>query len=93
MHSPFTLFFLVIRQVAIALGHTEAIGAVALSRKRTRYALVGDAIGAFAVTASKDRTMKKWTLPSSELLKQNQAQGQCDPYSLKAVKSVRSAVS
>jgi len=74
------------RQVAFASGHTEAIGAVALSRKRTRYALSGEAMGAFAVTASKDRTLKKWTLPSSDILKKVD---DASPIELNVVTSVR----
>jgi U3 small nucleolar RNA-associated protein 13 len=55
--------------VAIATGHTEAVGAAALSRKSGRYEVGGKAAtnggGAFAVTASKDRTLKRWNLPGT----------------------------
>jgi U3 small nucleolar RNA-associated protein 13 len=55
--------------VAIATGHTEAVGAAALSRKIGRYEVGGKAAtnggGAFAVTASKDRTLKRWNLPGT----------------------------
>lgn len=55
--------------VAIATGHTEAVGAAALSRKSGRYEVGGKAAtnggGSFAVTASKDRTLKRWNLPGS----------------------------
>mmetsp|Transcript_2840 Transcript_2840/g.3333 ORF Transcript_2840/g.3333 Transcript_2840/m.3333 type:complete len:1088 (-) Transcript_2840:185-3448(-) len=58
--------------IAIATGHTEAIGAVALSRKVGRYDVVGKAAknggGSFIVTASKDKTLKRWNLPGSSVL-------------------------
>ena len=58
------------RCVATATGHTEAIGACALSQKVGRYEVGGKAArnggGAFAVTASVDRTLKRWNLPSAE---------------------------
>jgi len=82
----FSIISFYFRQVAFASGHTEAIGAVALSRKRTRYALSGEAMGAFAVTASKDRTLKKWTLPSSDILKKVD---DASPIELNVVTSVR----
>jgi len=57
------------RCVAIATGHTEAVGAAALSRKSGRYEVGGKAAtnggGSFAVTASKDRTLKRWNLPGA----------------------------
>lgn len=57
------------RCVAIATGHTEAVGAVALSRKGGKYEVIGKAAtnggGSFAVTASKDRTLKRWNLPGA----------------------------
>ena len=58
--------------VSIAEGHTEAIGATALSRKLSRYDVSGksakNGAGAFAVTASRDRTIKRWNLPGSSIL-------------------------
>jgi len=52
--------------IGVANGHTEAIGATALSRKIGKYEVSGKSslsgAGAFAVTASKDRTLKKWAL-------------------------------
>jgi WD40 repeat protein len=58
--------------LAMATGHTEAIGSVALSRKIGCYDVGGKAAnngaGAFAVTASKDRTLKVWPLPGSAML-------------------------
>jgi U3 small nucleolar RNA-associated protein 13 len=58
--------------VAIATGHTEAVGSVALSNKIGCYDVGGKAAesgaGAFAVTCSKDRTLKVWSLPGSAVL-------------------------
>jgi U3 small nucleolar RNA-associated protein 13 len=58
------------RCVAIATGHTEAIGACGLSQKASRYNVGGKAAknsgGAFAVTASLDRTLKRWNLPGAD---------------------------
>ena len=49
------------------MGHTEAVGATALSRQVGRYAVQGAAArnggGAFCVTVSRDRTLKRWNLP------------------------------
>ena len=60
--------------VAVATGHTEALGSVALSRKVGCYDMGGKAAesgaGAFVVTASKDRTLKIWPLPGSAVLSQ-----------------------
>jgi U3 small nucleolar RNA-associated protein 13 len=60
------------KSVAVATGHTEAIGATALSRKAGRYNVSGKAAvnggGSFALTASKDRTLKRWNLPGSSVL-------------------------
>jgi U3 small nucleolar RNA-associated protein 13 len=60
------------RCIGIATGHTEAIGATALSRKVGRYDVSGKAAihgaGSFVVTASKDRTLKRWNLPGSSTL-------------------------
>ena len=57
--------------VAVATGHTEAIGATALSRKTGRYEVVGKAAekgaGSFVVTASRDKTLKRWNLPGSSV--------------------------
>jgi U3 small nucleolar RNA-associated protein 13 len=53
--------------VAVAKGHTEAVGSATLSRKITRYGVQGKAAynggGAFVVSASIDRTVKRWNLP------------------------------
>ena len=60
------------RCLAVATGHTEAVGSVALSNKIGCYDVGGRAAengaGAFAVTASKDRTLKVWSLPGSAVL-------------------------
>ena len=57
------------RCVAVAVGHTESIGSAAFSRKVGRYEVRGKAArnggGAFAVTASMDRTLKRWNLPGA----------------------------
>eukprot|EP00574_Skeletonema_japonicum_P011228 CAMPEP_0201732264 /NCGR_PEP_ID=MMETSP0593-20130828/28350_1 /ASSEMBLY_ACC=CAM_ASM_000672 /TAXON_ID=267983 /ORGANISM="Skeletonema japonicum, Strain CCMP2506" /LENGTH=387 /DNA_ID=CAMNT_0048225209 /DNA_START=1 /DNA_END=1160 /DNA_ORIENTATION=- len=57
---------------ALATGHTEAVGSVALSNKIGCYNVGGksaeNGAGAFAVTASKDRTLKVWPLPGSAVL-------------------------
>ncbi len=54
------------RCIAVAEGHTEAIGASALSRRRGKYDVSGKAAsngaGSFLLTASKDKTLKKWNL-------------------------------
>ena len=58
--------------VAVATGHTEAIGATSLSRKIGRYEVTGkaamNAAGSFIITASKDKTLKRWNLPGSLVL-------------------------
>jgi|AntRauTorckE5430_2_1112549.scaffolds.fasta_scaffold01108_3 U3 small nucleolar RNA-associated protein 13 len=58
--------------VAVATGHTEAVGAAAFSRKIGRFDVAGKAAknggGSFAVTASKDKTLKRWNLPGSTCL-------------------------
>lgn len=55
--------------VAKAVGHTEAVGAAALSRKASRYGVMGKAArngeGSFVVTTSLDRTLKRWNLPGN----------------------------
>ena len=60
--------------IAVATGHTEAIGATALSKKVGRYDVGGKAAknggGSFVVTASKDRTLKRWNLPGVAELKE-----------------------
>eukprot|EP00536_Pseudo-nitzschia_multiseries_P003602 jgi/Psemu1/236801/estExt_Genewise1.C_560094 len=52
--------------VAIAEGHTEPIGACGLSQKLGRYEVGGKAArnggGAFCITASVDKTLKRWNL-------------------------------
>jgi U3 small nucleolar RNA-associated protein 13 len=57
------------RCIAVATGHTEAVGSTTLSRKLGRYEVTGKAAsngaGCFAVTASKDRTIKRWNLPGA----------------------------
>jgi len=57
--------------IGIAIGHTEAIGATALSRKVGKYEVTGKAsesgAGAFACTASRDRTLKIWALPGGKM--------------------------
>jgi U3 small nucleolar RNA-associated protein 13 len=56
-----------LRCVALATGHTEPIGACGLSRKIGRYEVGGKAAanggGAFCITASLDRTLKRWNFP------------------------------
>ncbi len=58
--------------VGIATGHTEPVGACGLSRKVGRYEVGGKAAinggGAFCVTASMDRTLKRWNLPGLDEL-------------------------
>mmetsp|Transcript_5657 Transcript_5657/g.11742 ORF Transcript_5657/g.11742 Transcript_5657/m.11742 type:complete len:1031 (+) Transcript_5657:13-3105(+) len=58
--------------VAIAVGHAEAVGSVALSRQVGRYNVKGKAAinggGSFAVTVSADRTLKRWNLPGAQPL-------------------------
>ncbi len=60
------------RCLAVATGHTEAVGSVALSNKIGCYDVGGrtaeNGAGAFAVTVSKDRTLKLWPLPGSAVL-------------------------
>jgi len=57
------------RCVAVATGHTEPIGALGFSRKASRYEVGGKAAlnggGAFGITASLDRTLKRWNLPGA----------------------------
>jgi U3 small nucleolar RNA-associated protein 13 len=74
--------------LAVATGHTEAVGATGLSQKAGRYDVAGKATvhggGAFVVTASKDRTMKRWNLPGSSVLDALK-----EPIDLEAFRSVR----
>ena len=62
--------------VALATGHTEAVGSVALSNKIGCYDVGGksaeNGAGAFAVTVSKDRTLKMWPLPGSAVLNRSE---------------------
>jgi U3 small nucleolar RNA-associated protein 13 len=79
------------RCVAIATGHTEAVGAAALSRKSGRYEVGGKAAtnggGSFAVTASKDRTLKRWNLPGATELDER-ASSEGNEIALRAFASV-----
>ena len=65
--------------VAVAVGHTEAVGSTALSRKAGRYDVTGKAAknggGAFCVTVSMDRTLKRWNLPGAADLQAAAAAG------------------
>jgi U3 small nucleolar RNA-associated protein 13 len=75
--------------VGIATGHTEPIGACGLSRKVGRYEVRGKAAknggGAFCVTASMDRTLKRWNLPGlDELIDCAE-----DPIEIEAATSIR----
>lgn len=58
--------------IAVATGHTDAVGGAALSKKAGRFDVTGKAAknggGSFAVTASKDKTLKRWNLPGSMVL-------------------------
>lgn len=75
--------------VGIGTGHTEPIGACGLSRKIGRYEVGGKAAknggGAFCVTASVDRTLKRWNLPGHDDL--TQCTG--GPMELEAAMSIR----
>ncbi|GKY90899.1 hypothetical protein MPSEU_000062700 [Mayamaea pseudoterrestris] len=77
--------------VGSAIGHTEAVGAVALSRKRASYDVTGKAAqnggGSFAVTASVDRTIKRWNLPGTKVL--NGLADESEPVELQAFHSAR----
>jgi len=80
--------------LAVATGHTEAIGATSLSRKVGRYDVVGKAAdnggGSFVVTASKDRTLKRWNLPGARiLLAEQNDDGEFEPIALKTCFSAR----
>ena len=78
--------------VAVATGHTEAIGSVALSNKIGCYDVGGksadNGAGSFVVTASKDRTLKVWPLPGSAVLNR-WAEGSDGEQSLNARLSAR----
>jgi len=58
------------RTVAVAQGHTEAVNSISLSKRRTHYSISGKAAdnggGAFCVSVSMDRTLKRWNLPGLE---------------------------
>ena len=77
-----------LRCVATATGHTEPIGACGLSRKVGRYEVGGKAAknggGAFCITASVDRTLKRWNLPGIQELTNTEG-----PVELLAATSVR----
>lgn len=79
------------RCVAVATGHMEAIGATALSCKTGKYEVRGKAAnsggGAFCVTASKDRTLKRWNLPGATDLDEAAQDG--NEITLKAFASAR----
>lgn len=81
------------RCIAVATGHTEAIGATALSRKIGRYDVGGKSAtnggGAFAVTASRDKTLKKWALPGARELNESIASDDEGGLNLRVLKSVR----
>jgi WD domain, G-beta repeat len=55
--------------IAVGKGNTDAIGSIALSRKMDLYEISGKAAmngaGAFCVSVSVDRTVKRWNLPGS----------------------------
>lgn len=74
--------------VAIATGHTEPIGACGLSQKSVRYDVGGKAAinggGAFCVTASLDRTIKRWNFPGATEIEKS-----TDIHELVAASSVR----
>jgi U3 small nucleolar RNA-associated protein 13 len=77
-----------LRCVAVATGHTEPIGACGLSRKIGRYEVGGKAAsnggGAFGITASLDRTLKRWDFPGvDEVVKSTEI------FELSAASSVR----
>jgi len=65
--------------IGVATGHTEAVGSVALSRKIGCYDVGGKAAengaGSFAVTSSKDRTLKVWPLPGSAVMNRYSEEG------------------
>lgn len=75
------------RCVGVATGHTEPIGACGLSQKVGRYEVGGKATrnggGAFCVTASVDRTLKRWNLLGPE------DWNSTDPVNLVVASSVR----
>ncbi|KAL7469966.1 hypothetical protein ACHAXS_010214 [Conticribra weissflogii] len=66
--------------IGVATGHTEAVGSVALSRKIGCYDVGGKAAengaGSFAVTSSKDRTLKVWPLPGSAVMNRYSEEGE-----------------
>jgi U3 small nucleolar RNA-associated protein 13 len=73
--------------VGIAEGHTEPIGACGMSQKVGRYEVGGKAArnggGAFVVTASIDKTLKRWNLLGPDDWDEN------EPIELEAATSIR----
>lgn len=78
--------------IAVAVGHTEAVGATALSKKANRYDVRGktarNGAGSFVVTASLDRTLKRWNLPGHADLEE-QASGEGGEITLDSFASAR----
>jgi U3 small nucleolar RNA-associated protein 13 len=76
--------------VGIATGHTEPIGACGLSQKTGRYEVGGKAArnggGAFCITASVDKTLKRWNLLGPDDWSED---GSDEPVELEAVMSIR----
>eukprot|EP00934_Nitzschia_sp_Nitz4_P002805 Nitzschia sp. Nitz4//scaffold5_size260463//197221//200295//NITZ4_001010-RA/size260463-processed-gene-0.93-mRNA-1//1//CDS//3329555424//2795//frame0 len=82
------------RCLAIATGHTEPIGTCDLSSQVGRYEVRGKAAknggGAFGVTASADRTIKRWNLPGlDDLEKVSAGDKSVPPLEMEAATSVR----
>ena len=80
--------------VGIATGHTEPIGACGLSQKTGRYEVGGKAArnggGAFCITASVDKTLKRWNLLGPDDWNENDEDGgNSEPVELEAVMSIR----
>ena len=80
--------------VGIATGHTEPIGACGLSQKTGRYEVGGKAArnggGAFCITASVDKTLKRWNLLGPDDWDENDEDGgNSEPVELEAVMSIR----
>lgn len=77
--------------VAAAVGHTEAVGSTALSRKLGKYQVSGKAAqnsgGSFCVSVSVDRTLKRWNLPGDDALMHAAETGK--EIALKAIASTR----
>lgn len=76
--------------IAVATGHTEALGSTALSKKMHQYDVSGKSAtsgrGAFVVTVSRDKTLKRWNLPGSSILDNTSAK---EPINLSVFCSVR----